>query len=115
VAVRIAVDALVRALDERVGDSISRHLDLAALSGLRALPRDVALAGLIDAINEAIAADRDEVSKQAREPYNGVATIDGELVRLRLGPVPRSAPDRGWLAPELQPIPIALVLTGDSS
>jgi hypothetical protein len=55
----------------------------------------------------------DGVSEDAREPYNGCATIDGDLLRLHFGRLPRSNPDAGYLAPELDPIPISDILIED--
>ena len=36
----------------------------------------------------------------------GCVTIDGDLLRIRFGRVPRSNPDAGYVAPELEPIAI---------
>jgi hypothetical protein len=52
----------------------------------------------------------DDVSEDAREPYNGCVTFDGDLLRVRFGPVPRSSPDAGDLAAGLEPIPISDIL-----
>jgi hypothetical protein len=50
------------------------------------------------------------VSEDAREPYSGCVTIDGDHLRVRFGRVPRSSPDAGHLAPELEPIPIGDII-----
>jgi hypothetical protein len=68
------------------------------------------LAALDESLNDALAQYSDGVSEDAREPYNGCVTIDRDLLRVRFGRVPRSSPDAGHLAPELEPIPISDVL-----
>jgi hypothetical protein len=52
----------------------------------------------------------DAVSKRRPERYNGCVTIDGDLLRVRLGRVPRTHSDDGDLAPQLEPIPISDIL-----
>jgi hypothetical protein len=74
--------------------------------GVEAMPRDVALAILVDNANDAVSQLADTMSEEHREPNNGCITIDGDLLRVRFGSVPRSNPDAGYLAPELEPIPI---------
>ena len=72
--------------------------------------REDVLAALVESANDALAAYNDGVSEDAREPYSGCVTIDGDLLRVRFGRVPRSSPDAGDLAPELEPIPIGDIL-----
>jgi hypothetical protein len=74
------------------------------------LPRDVALAEVVAYANQALDQFSDGISEDASEPYNGCVTIDGDLLRVRFGPVPRSNPDSGYLAPELEPIPIGDII-----
>jgi len=78
--------------------------------GIDVVPRDVAVAIVADNANYAIGQLADEISEDHREPYNGCVTIDGDLLRLRFGLVPRSNPDAGYLAPELEPIPIGDII-----
>lgn len=118
---------LVQALDRRVlptlptewpgGDawparstSVSDHFDYLHSLTLTGLERDVALAALEDSANEALVQFSDGVGEDAREPYSGCVTVDGELLRVRFGRVPRSNPDDGSLAPELEPIPLSDIL-----
>jgi hypothetical protein len=127
VGFRIDEAELVQALDRRVlptlptewpGDggypvrssSVSGHFDYLHSLELAAVPRDMALAALVESANEALAQFSDGVSEDAREPYNGCVTIDGDLLHVRFGRVPRSDPDAGHLAPELEPIPISEIL-----
>lgn len=129
-AFRIDEAELVQALDRRVrptlptnwpgGDawpersaSVSDHVDYLHSLELDGVRRDVALAALIESANDALAGFSDGLSEDAREPYNGSVTIDGDLLRVRFGRVPRSNPDDGDLAPELDPIPIHNILIED--
>jgi hypothetical protein len=68
------------------------------------------LAALVESANDALYQFSDGVSEDAREPYNGCITIDGDLLRVRFGRVPRSSPDAGYLAAELEPIPIGDII-----
>ncbi|HET7170930.1 MAG TPA: hypothetical protein VFI18_04780 [Gaiellales bacterium] len=54
----------------------------------------------------------DGISEDAREPFGGFVTIDGDVLRVRFGRLPRHDADRAYLAPEVEPIPIAAVVTG---
>jgi hypothetical protein len=56
---------------------------------------------LVDWVNEALSQYSGGVSEDAREPYGGWVTIDGDVFRVRFGRLPRADPDRAWLAPEL--------------
>ncbi len=116
---RIDEAELVQALDRRVlvtlpGSArtwtISDHFDYLEVWGLANLPKDVALAELAMYANQALGQFSDSVSEDAREPYNGCVTIDGGLLRVRFGRVPRTNPDDGDLAPELEPISIGDIL-----
>jgi hypothetical protein len=118
-AFRIDEAELVRALDRRIlvtlpGSartcSISDHLDYLHSRELRDLSRDAVLLALVESANDALYQFSDGVSEDAREPYNGCVTIDGDLLRVRFGPVPRAKPDAGYLADELEPIPIGDIL-----
>ena len=40
-----------------------------------------------------------------------VVTIDGDMLRVCFGRLPRGQPERAYLAPEVEPIPIAAVVT----
>jgi hypothetical protein len=71
------------------------------------LSRDAALAALLKSANDALYQFSDDVSEDAREPYSGCVTIDGDLLRVRFGRVPTAKPDAGYLADELEPIRIA--------
>jgi hypothetical protein len=71
------------------------------------------LTALVESANDALYQFSDAVSEDAREPYNGCVTIDGDLLRVRFGRVPRSSPDDGALAPELEPIPIGDILIAE--
>ncbi len=66
-------------------------------AGLEVLPRDVAVAFLVEWLNEALAQYSDGVSEDAREPYGGLVTIDGAVLRLR----PSWSPSRSmqWSSP----------------
>jgi hypothetical protein len=86
------------------------YLHSLELDGVR---RDVALTAIIETANDALAGFSDGVSEDAREPYNGSVTIDGDLLRVRFGRVPRSNTDDGDLAAELERIPIGDVLIED--
>jgi hypothetical protein len=119
VGLRIDEVGLVQALDRRVlvalpGSartwSISDHLDFLHSLEVGDLSRDAVLAALVEAANDAVYQFSDEVSEDAREPYNGCVTIDGDRLRVRFGRVPRSSPDAGYLADELEPIPISDIL-----
>jgi hypothetical protein len=119
---RIDEAELVLALDRRIlvrlpGSartwSISEHLDYLNSRELGELSRETALAAIVEYANEAIVQFSDSVSEDAREPYNGCVTIDGDLLRLRFGRVPRSSPDAGYLAPELEPIPIGDIIIAE--
>jgi hypothetical protein len=119
VAFRIDEAELLRALDQRVlaklpGSartwSISDHLDYLHSVERAALSRDAALAALAESANDALYQFSDGVSEDAREPYNGSVTIDSDLLRVRFGRVPRSSPDAGYVAPELEPIPIGDII-----
>lgn len=90
--------------------SISDHFDYLHSVARASLSRDVALAALVESANDALSQFSDDVSEDAREPYNGCVTLDGRLLRVRFGRVPRSSPDAGDLAPELEPIPIGDIL-----
>lgn len=116
---RIDEAELVQALDRRIlatlpGSaqtwSISDHLDYLHSASRAAVSRDAALAALVESANGGLYQFSDSVSEDAREPYNGCVTIDGDLLRVRFGRVPRSSPDAGDLAPELEPIPIGDIL-----
>jgi hypothetical protein len=116
---RIDEAELVQALDRRIlvtlpGSartwSISDHLDYLHSRELRDLSRDAVLAALVESANDALYQFGDDVSEDAREPYNGCVTIDGDLLRVHFGRVPRSSPDARYLAPELEPIPIGGIL-----
>jgi hypothetical protein len=127
-SVRIDLPRLIEKLDERVArelpsswptdfrvrsESVGRHLPWAGdASQLEKLPRDVAISFLVDWLNEALSQYADGVSENAREPYGGFVTIDGDMLRVRFGRLPRCDPDRAWLAPELEPIPISEVVRG---
>ena len=119
---RIDEDELVQALDRRVlatlpGTartwSIRDHLDYLHSLELAALPREAVLAAIVESANDALYQFSDDVSEDAREPYNGCAAIHGDLLRVRFGRVPRSNPDAGDLADELDPIPIDDILIED--
>jgi hypothetical protein len=126
--VRIDLPGLAEKLDERVGraltsswptdwhvrsSSVGKHLPWGSdASYLEKLPRDVAISFLVDWANEALSQYSDALSEDAREPYGGFVTIDGDVFRVRFGRVPRGDPDRAWLAPELEPIAIADVVSG---
>ncbi|MDX6520365.1 MAG: hypothetical protein QOF08_970 [Gaiellales bacterium] len=86
--------------------AVSSHLSRAGLLALNGLPPDVALHSLVEHANEAISQFSDGVSEDAREPYGGVVTIDGGVLRVRFGRLPRDQPDAGWLAAEREPIPL---------
>lgn len=90
--------------------SVSDHFDYRHSLELANLQRDGVLAALVELANDALAQFSDGVSEDAREPYNGCVTIDGDLLRVRFGRVPRSRPDAGYLAPELDPISIGDIL-----
>ena len=90
--------------------SVSDHFEYVEVLELGNLPRDVALAVVVEYANQALGQFSDGVSEDAREPYNGCVTIDGDLLRVRFGRVPRSSPDAGELAPEREPIPISDIL-----
>lgn len=124
---RIDEPELVQALDRRVlptlpnewpgGDawpvrssSVSDHFEYLEVLELAALPRDAALAAVVEYANQAIGQFSDGVSEDARELYNGCVTIDGDQLRVRFGRVPRSSPDAGCLADELEPILIGDIL-----
>lgn len=64
----------------------------------------------MESANDALYQFSDDVSEDAREPYNGSVTFDGDLLRIRFGRVPRSSPDAGCFAAELEAIPIAAIL-----
>jgi hypothetical protein len=122
VGFRIDEAELVQALDRRVlpvlpGSartwSISDHLDYLHSLERAFHSRDTALAALVESANDALYQFSDDVSEDAREPYNGCVTIDGDLLHVRFGRVPRSDPDAGHLAPELGPIPISDILIED--
>jgi hypothetical protein len=119
--VRFRIDqaGLVQALDRRVlvtlpGSartwSMSDHFDYLDSLALADRSQDAILAALVESANDALYQFGDGVSEDAREPYNGCVTIDGDLLRVRFGRVPRSSPDAGYLAPELEPIPIGDIL-----
>jgi hypothetical protein len=119
VSYRIDQAEFVQALDRRVlvrlpGSprtwSISDHLDFLYSRELSDLSRNAALAAVVEYANEAIVQFSETVSEDAREPYNGCLAIDGDLLRVRFGRVPKSSPDAGYLAPELEPIPIGDIL-----
>jgi hypothetical protein len=119
VALRIDEAELAQALDRRVlvtlpGSartwSISDHFDYLHSLELSGVSRDAVLAALVESANDALYQFSDGVSEDAREPYNGCVTIDGDLLRVRFGRVPRSSPDAGDLAPELEPISISTIL-----
>jgi hypothetical protein len=117
-------------LDERVGatlpatwpsptdwpvrsSSIGEHLPWGGdTAELEKLPRDVAISFLVEWVSEALGQYSDGVSEDAREPYGGCITIDGDVLRVRFGRLPRAQPDAGWFAPELAPIPISAVVNG---
>jgi hypothetical protein len=116
---RIDETELVQALDRRVlvtlpGSvrtwSISDHLDYLHSVELSDLSRDAALIALVESANDALYQFSDGVSEDAREPYNGCVTIDGDVLRVRFGRVLRSNPDAGYLADELEPIPISDII-----
>ena len=125
---RIDLAALIEKLDERVArelpspeptdlrprsQSVGRHLPWGGDSShLEKLPRDVAISFLVQWANEALSKYSDVLSEDAREPYGGCVTIDGAVLRVRFGRLPRGDPDRAWLAPELEPIPIGEIVTG---
>jgi hypothetical protein len=124
---RIDLPGLIEKLDERVvrelpdswptdfrvrSQSVGHHLPWGVdPSHLEKLPRDVAVSFLVDWANEALSQYSDGVSEDAREPYGGCVTIDGDMLRVRFGRLPRGDPDRAWLAPEVEPIPIGEVVT----
>ena len=124
---RIDLSALIEKLDERVArelpeswptdvhvrsPSVGIHLPWGSdASYLEKLPRDVAISFLVDWVNEALAEYSDGLSEDAREPYGGCITFDCEVFRVRFGRLPRADPDRPWLAPEVEPIPIGEVVT----
>jgi hypothetical protein len=129
-AFRIDEAELVQALDRRVlptlptawpgGDawparaaSVSDHFGYLHSLTLTGLDRDTALTTLVESANDALGQYSDGVSEDAREPYNGCVTIDGDLLRVRFGRVARTNPDDGDLAPELEPIPIRDILIED--
>lgn len=116
---RIDEAGLVQALDQRIlvtlpGSaqtwSISDHLDYLHSVARDSPSRDAALAALVESANDALSQFSDDVSEDAHEPYNGCVTIDGDLLRIRFGRVPRSNPDAGYLADELEPIPLGDIL-----
>jgi hypothetical protein len=126
-AFRIDEAALVQALDRRVlptlptewpgGDawpvrstSVSDHFEYLDVLELHDLTRDAAITAAVEAANIALVGFSDGVSEDAREPYSGSVTIDGDLLRVRFGRVPRTNPDDGDLAPEREPIPIGDIL-----
>ena len=121
---RIDEAALLQALDRRVlgtlpGSaqtwSIGDHFDYLHAVQRPGLPRDAVLTALVQSANDALYQFSGGVSEDAREPYNGCATIDGDLLRVRFGAVPRSSPDAGHLAPELEPIPLSDIIVDESS
>ncbi|MGH3426144.1 MAG: hypothetical protein ACRDQZ_00975 [Mycobacteriales bacterium] len=124
---RIDEAGLVQALDRRIqptlptkwpgGDgwqvrsaSVSDHFSYLHSLELDGLQPHVALAALVESANDALMQYSDGVSEDAREPYTGIVTIDGDLLRVRFGRVPRSNPDDDDLAPELDPIPISDII-----
>jgi hypothetical protein len=125
-AVAIDMPLLVRMVDERVARTLPARWpsgwavrsasvgDHPPWGGnpaeLEALPHDVAVAFVVDWLNAALAQYSDGVSEDAREPYGGLVTIDGAVLRLRFGRLPRGSPDTGYLAAELEPIPIDAVV-----
>jgi hypothetical protein len=127
VGYRIDEAELVQALDRRVlptlptewpeGDawpvrstSVSDHFEYLDVLELHDLTRDAAIAAAVEAANIALLGFSDGVSEDAREPHNGSVSIDGDLLRVRFGRVPRTNPDDGDLAPELEPIAISGIL-----
>jgi hypothetical protein len=90
--------------------SVSDHFEYLDVLELHDLTRDAAIDAAVEAANIALFGFSDGVSEDAREPYNGIVTIAGDLLRVRFGRVPRSNPDPGDLAPELEPIPISDIL-----
>jgi hypothetical protein len=126
VTLKIDMAALVKALDARVASalpaewptdwsvrssSVAIHFPWNGdASHLEDLPADVAVHFLVDWVNEAFYQFTDGVSEDAREPYGGFMTIDGDLLRVRFGRIPRRDADAAYLAPECDPIPIASVV-----
>ena len=129
---RIDEDELARALDMRVlptlptewpgGDawparsfSVGEHLDYLHSLNAAGMERNLALTLLVDSVNDALGQYSDGVGEDAREPYSGCASIDGDVLRIRFGRVPRSSPDDGVLAPELESIPLGdIIVEGDA-
>jgi hypothetical protein len=118
---RIDEAELVQALDRRVlsalptewptpgaerSPSVSDHFDYVEMVELGSMPRHVAVALVVEHANNALAGFSGGVSEDAREPYGGVVTIEGDLLRVRFGRLPHSHPDARYLADELEPIPI---------
>ena len=119
--------AFVAMLDERIqpalpdglptesavrSPSISDHFEYVDVLALGELPRDVAVAMLVMHANHALYGFSDGLSEDAGEPWGGFVTIDGDMLRVRFGQLPRRDPDAGYLADELAPIPISSVVTG---
>lgn len=124
--VRVDAGALVRLLDERLGtalpetwpgrwgarsSSIGSQFLVADLRRLTGMPLDLALHFLVEYANEAIYQYSDGVSEDTHEPYNGMVSIDGDVLRVRFGRLPRSRPDEAYSAPELEPIPISQIIS----
>jgi hypothetical protein len=130
VALKFDMQAFVEALDVRAAGamptdwptewsarstSVANHIPWNAdASHLEHLPLDVAIHFLVDWVNEAFSQFTDGVSEDAHEPYGGFMTIDGDLLRVRFGRIPRGDPDAAYLAPECDPIPIASIVRTES-
>jgi hypothetical protein len=127
---RIDEAELVQALDRRIpptlptkwpgGDawpvrssSVSDHFDYLEVHELASLPRDVALAFLVDQATYALVAYSDASARTPASPTTATSPIDGDVLRVRFGRVPREHPDSGHLADELEPIPIRDIIIDD--
>jgi hypothetical protein len=95
--------------------SVGDHLPWGGDGSLLAqYPRDVAIHFVVGWANEALYQFSDGVSEDAQEPYGGFVTVDGDLLRVRFGRIPRGDADAAYLAPECDPIPIETVVrSGD--
>jgi hypothetical protein len=98
---RIDEAELVQALDRRIlatlpGSaqtwSIIDHSDPLHSLELADLSRDAVLTALVESAKDALCHFGDDVSEDAREPYNGCVTIDGDFLCVRFGHVPRATP-----------------------
>jgi hypothetical protein len=125
--VKVNYDALIEMLDQRIrptlptvwpgkwgvrSSSIRDQMELLRhnMRLLEETPPDVALALLVENVNEALYQYSDGVSEDACEPCGGMVTIDRDQLRVRFGLLPRADPDAGHQAAELEAIPIGEIL-----